>query len=218
MARIPTRPADASACKGLKEEERNMLSYYVLFGCTREYAFERFMLFEYKMSKVAIAKQSSQFFASKEAQTYLKAYRDTIDRFMAGEKSQEDVQDTEQNASDRNKKRKLAAAQKIIDYVIKGANDIEAMDDPEAFVKLADKVGLFDDFEQAVEQPRRYLPQSCSQGCRYRLFCEENLNNGNMVDECQYCKYKAYANENGVMYDNMHMMDIPSDDAVKASE
>ncbi len=219
MARIPLRPDDKSACKGLSEEERNLLTYYVIFGCTKD---EAFLLFNsvrlVRSSKVAITKQASQFFSSKEAQAYLKAYRDTIERFLAGEKPQTEVQDTEQNASDRNKKRKLAAAQKIIDYVIKGANDIEAMDDPEAFVKLADKVGLFDDFEAQVEAPRRYLPQSCMQGCRYRLFCEENLNNGNMVDECQYCKYKAYANENGVVYDNMHLLDVPVDDGEKASE
>lgn len=189
-----------------------MLSYYVIFGCTKDYAFERFKLFEYKMSKVAISKQANQFFASKEAQAYLKAYRETIDRFLAGESQPVQVADTEQNASDRNKKRKLAAAQKIIDYVIKGASEIDMMDDPEAFVKLADKVGLFDDFEQAVEAPRRYLPQSCNQGCRYRLFCEDNIANGNIVDECDYCKYKAYANDNGVIYDNMHQLDIPVED------
>lgn len=207
MARIPTRPTDTSVCKGLKEEERNMLSYYVLFGCTKEYAFERFMLFEYKMSKVAITKQSNQFFASKEAQAYLKAYRDTIDKFVAGESQPTQVVDTEQNASDRNKKRKLAAAQKIIDYVIKGASEIDMMDDPETFVKLADKVGLFDDFEQAVESPRRYLPETCG-SCRFFQFCTSD----DVIDECPRCKYKEYANSQGVYYDHKDMLN-QSDDA-----
>lgn len=209
--RIPLRPDDKAVCKGLDENERNMLTYYVLFGCTKDVAFE---LHNAKRlisaSKVAITKQANQLFGSPQANAYIKAYRDTLERFLAGESKPAEVVDTEQNASDRNKKRKLDAAQKIIEYVIKEAQNLgDDGSDPELIVKIADKVGLFDSFEQAVEAPRRYLPVSCSTSCRYRLFCEENLDNGNMVDECQYCKYKAYANDNGVVYDNMHQLDIP---------
>lgn len=201
-SRIPLRPDDRSSWRGLDENERNTLTYYVLFGCTKDVAFE---LHNAKRlisaSKVAITKQANQFFASSEANAYIKAYRDTIERFLAGEKVSEPVSDTEQNAGDRNKKRKLAAAQKIIDYVIKEANDIATMKDPEAFVKLADKVGLFDDFEQAVEAPRRYLPETCS-SCRFYQFCTSD----DVIDECKQCKYKEYANSQGVYYDHKNML------------
>lgn len=201
-SRIPLRPDDKSACKGLDENERNTLTYYVLFGCSKEAAFE---LHNAKRlvsaSKIAITRQAEQFFKSPQVKAYIEAYKDTLERFLAGESKPAEVVDTEQNASDRNKKRKLAAAQKIIDYVINEANGIAAMEDPESFVKLADKVGLFDSFEQAVEAPRRYLPETCN-SCRFYQFCTSD----DVIDECQQCRYKAYANENGVYYDHKNML------------
>ena len=45
--------------------------------------------------------------------------------------------------------------------------------------------------ESAMEPPRRYLAETCS-SCRYKLFCEEAVE-----DECPLCKYKEFALEHG---------------------
>lgn len=42
-----------------------------------------------------------------------------------------------------------------------------------------------------IEPPRRYLAETCGE-CRYRAYCEENLE-----DECPACKYREYALKKG---------------------
>lgn len=212
--RIPTRPSETF---GLKENEMNCLSFYVIFRCKKEYAYKCFMDTPVKISATALKHIAEQFFAGKEQNAYIEAMRAAMTDFLSQEGAS--TRNEEDNASDepeidseRNKKRKLKAAQKIIDHIIRMADKIEDMDDPESIVKIADKVGLFDSFEQAVEAPRRYLPQSCNTGCRYRLFCEENIANGNIVDECEFCKYRKFANDRGVEYPNTEMLEIPAEE------
>lgn len=211
------RPADKEVCKGLKEEQMEAMSYYVISGCTREYAYGHFINTDYKMTKTAISTLSGQLFGSKEGRAYMAAYRKTLDGVISTAKEKSGKQHTEIQ-DDGNpeimKKRKMTAVQKIVGYILDEAVHIKDSDDPETLVKIADKVGLFDEFEKDVETPRRYLPQTCMTGCRYRLFCEDNIANGNIVDECGYCRYKAYANENGVFYDNTRQLDIPSEDGI----
>lgn len=211
-SKIPLRPDDKSVCKDFNENERNTLTYYVLFGCTKDVAFE---LHNAKRlvsaSKVAITKQANQFFASPQANAYIKAYRDTLERFLAGESKPAEEVDTEQNAEESKKRRRMAVLENAYKYVEDRMKNISTDEDPELIIKMADKMGYFENLESTIEAPRRYLPQSCYQGCRYRLCVEENILNGNIVDECDYCKYKAYANKNGVVYDNMHLLDIPTD-------
>ena len=40
MIKIPLRPDDKSACEELQENEMDALTYYVISGCTKEYAQE----------------------------------------------------------------------------------------------------------------------------------------------------------------------------------
>ena len=202
--RIPTRPSETF---GLKENEMNCLSFYVIFRCKKEYAYKCFMDAPVKISATALKHLAEQFFAGKEQTAYIEAMRAVMTDFLSPDGASTSIE--EDNASDepeidseRNKKRKLKAAQKIIDHIIRMADKIEDMEDPESIVKIADKVGLFDSFEQAVEAPRRYLPETCSR-CRYRLFCEEDT-----VDECQFCKYRKFANDRGVEYADTEMLEI----------
>ena len=219
MTRIPMRPADKSVCKGLTEMEMDALTYYVVSGCSKEYAQEHFVMIEYKVTKAALTRTANQFFGRKESQDYLRAYKQTLESFfdsfkeVPAEHHAATVETPAVLTEEMMKSRKITAVQKILNYVVEQANDIGNVEDPETLVKIADKVGLFDDFEKAVESPRRYLPETCLRSCRYRLFCEDNMVNGNIVDECVYCKYKAYANKNGVMYDNTNMLDIPKSQA-----
>jgi hypothetical protein len=54
------------------------------------------------------------------------------------------------------------------------ANSIGATkEELELAIKLLDKSGVFDTDEEVMEQPRRYLPETCSQ-CRYKKWIEEN--------------------------------------------
>lgn len=217
MIQIPMRPKDRSACSGLKDAEQEALSYYVLSGCTKEHAYEIFVLSEFRVSPAALKKRSGMFFSGEPARRYMFAYRETLQSFFDGMKPKASAKAEAQGDGEADgkaavsvttfstavtKERKAAAVQKIIDYVISEAGNIGSSEDPEMLVKIADKVGLFDDVEKTVEAPRRYLPETC-RTCRFFQFCTSDEN---VVDECPRCRYREYANANGVYYSHKDML------------
>ena len=60
-------------------------------------------------------------------------------------------------------------------------------------------------------KPLRFLPERCFSGCRYRLFVENAVKGGSVIDECQYCKALAYATENGYKDDSAKRLNIPKE-------
>lgn len=77
-------------------------------------------------------------------------------------------------------------------------------DDPNYFdgIKVA-LTKVMKDMEtgEMAEPPKRYLPEVCG-NCRYKNFVEQEC-----IDECKICKYKAYANDNGVAYTFQDQLD-----------
>jgi hypothetical protein len=194
---IPQRPKTGKF--DLKPEEMDGLSYYVLSGCTREAAFLKFMRPDFLGSKATsvIKNTVSQFFAMKDVKNYLEAYKQTIEELLNPKQARpEQLGNIEE--------RKARAKTKLVEFAMSLADHIEDAEDPETVLKLADKVGLLDQEEQVDERPRRYLPVSCQSGCAYRMFCEENTE-----DMCQYCKYHAYGEKNGVHFEKTEILDAP---------
>jgi hypothetical protein len=182
----------------LLQEEMDALTYYVLSGCTKETAFLKFARPDFIGSKStpAIKSAVTQFYATKEAKEYIEAYRKTIEDLLA-EKAKPKPTEESMEA------RKARSKTKLIEFAMTLADDIENASDPEAILKIADKVGLLDQDEQAEEQPRRYLPESCG-SCAYRQFCEDNTE-----DMCQYCKYKKQGEKSGVHFNKEEMLEFP---------
>lgn len=164
---IPMRPKQAKF--NLLPEEMEGLSYYVLSGCQREVAFLKFIRPDFVGSKATAAVKSavSQFFANKEVKDYIEAYKKTIEELLnpAPVKAEKPAGNTEE--------RKARAKTKLVEFAMSLADHIEDAEDPEAVLKIADKVGLLEQEEQVEELPRRYLPVTCS-SCEYRKFVEEN--------------------------------------------
>lgn len=180
----------------LSDDEQNCLSYYVLSGCKREDAFVAFVNPALKVSAGTLKKVSDQFFAGKDAKEYIEAYTQTIDAVMHPAPKPKSEKTAEERKKDQEK-----AVQKLVDYVIEKAEIIDQLEEPESILKFAEKLGLLGDNEEQVEQPRRYLPVSCVSECRYRTFCEENCE-----DECLRCKYRDYAEQNGIHYEPEHQL------------
>jgi len=175
---IPMRPKRSF---NLLPEEMDGLSYYVLSGCQREVAFLKFIRPDFIGSKAATAVKSavSQFFANKEVKDYLEAYKKTIEDLLA-EKDKPKPTNT-----GTLEERKAKAKTKAMEFAMSLADNIEQAEDPETVLKLMDKVGLLDGEEEVEEQPRRYLPVTCSE-CAYRKFVEENCEevpDGTKVEE-----------------------------------
>ena len=174
---IPQRPKGATFM--LKPEEMDGLSYYVLSGCPRDVAFLKFIRPDFIGSKAqtAIKGAVSQFFAMKDVKDYIEAYKRTIEDILNPKQARTDH-------SESLEERKARAKTKATEFAISLADNIEEAADPEFVLKLMDKVGLLDQGEDVEEQPRRYLPVTCSE-CEYRKFVEENcdvVSDGTEID------------------------------------
>lgn len=182
----------------LPQSQQACLTWYVLSGCSRKEAFVTFArpdMFASK-AKAALEDYVKQFFASRDVKDYIEAYEKTLDNFLNPQVKSKPKGSMEE--------RKAQAKTRATEFAMSLAENIDQADDPEYVLKLMDKVGLLDGDEVVEEQPRRYLPQSCLDNCRYRLFVEENCE-----DECQFCRYRKYSEENGIHFKNEEMLDVP---------
>lgn len=163
---IPIRPDNFRS--PLSQEEQNALSWYILSGCPRKDALLIFFRPDMMASKAKAAVEDyvKQFYARKEVKEYIEAYQATLDAVMHPvAKKETPVGSLEE--------RKARAKTRATEFAMSLAENIDQADDPEYVLKLMDKVGLLDGDEQVEEQPRRYLPVTCSE-CAYRKFVEEN--------------------------------------------
>lgn len=205
---IPLRPPRANTYD-LTPEEMDCLTWYCISGCQREDAFLKFARPDFNGSKPTgtIKSVVAQFFAMKNVKEYIEAYKATLTETLAKSK-QEPVVKPASNTEEK----KAKAKAKLVEFAVSLADHIEDAEDPEAVLKIADKVGLLDQEEQVEEQPRRYLPECCQQ-CAYRLFCEQNT-----VDMCQFCRAWKFAVENGFKCDKTQLLDIPADFGTNLAE
>lgn len=160
---VPMRPRRGSY--DLKPEEMDCLNWIVLSGCPRDEAFVRFIRPDYlaNINSPAVKNAVKQFFAMAEVKEYMDAYRETIT----------DASKPRERPAGSMEERKARAKAKAVEFAMSLADNIDDADDPETVLKLMDKVGLLDQDEEVVEQPRRYLPVTCGD-CKYRKFVEEN--------------------------------------------
>lgn len=166
---IPLRPKDYVS--GLNQPEMAALTWYILSGCTKKEAFITFCrpdMLDSK-AKAAIDDYVKQFYARKECIEYIDAYEKTLNEVLHPSMRKTDV-------SGSLEERKAKAKTKLVEFAMSLADNIEQAEDPEFVLKMADKCNLLDGDEEVEEQPRRYLPVTCSE-CAYRKFVEENCDN-----------------------------------------
>ena len=129
-------------------------------------------------AKAALDDYVKQFFARKEVKEYIDEYQKVLD----GALHPKTVQPKQSGSLEE---RKAKAKTKLVEFAMTLADNIEQADDPEFVLKVADKAGLLDGEEEVEEQPRRYLPVTCS-SCEYRKFVEENcevVSDGTEIEE-----------------------------------
>lgn len=166
MNKIPIRPNEVIS--GLNQAEMNALTWSVLSGCKPEEAFVAFCRPDLIANKPLLSKIVPQFFSSAHAITYVAKYKEALKNLFEPEQKEEKVLTEEEK-----KQRKLNAVQKVIDWVVKNVDNIDAIENPEELIKVMNRLGMFGEDEVQEERPRRYLPESCNE-CRYKKFIEEN--------------------------------------------
>lgn len=185
--KIPIRP---SGTFKLSQQEQEALSWHIISGMARTEVYRRFVRPDLETSKAALDKLTKMFFEDKEVKRYMEEYQSTLDNFLnPKEKPKKKVSEEEM------KERILKGMEKLREFALDQADVIATLEEPGEVIKLWRNLGLFGDEEEVAEAPRRYLPETCNGGCRYKAFCEKECE-----DLCEICKYKKYANENGVHY------------------
>ena len=196
-SKIPMRP---SGKYNLSSPDQDALSWYFLSGESQTEVYRKFIRPDLQTSKAALDKLAKAFFADKEVRKYLSDYEETINAlFEPKEKPKPAKTLTEEEM----KERIMKGIDKLKEFAFDQADIIDTLEEPGEVIKLWKSLGLFGDEEEVVEAPRRYLPVQCLSECRYRAFVEQECE-----DLCVYCKYKAYANENGVHYRSEQQLNI----------
>lgn len=201
------RPPNNDEFKQSKKE-KDMMAYTVLFQCPNStaYAFFNPEVCD-KNGKLNKAGQSlcRQFFSHPNNIAYMDALKAHLSAVTKGGKvvKNDSIDDTRK---DNALKSLLNQAMSLVE---KG-EDLDA-DSLKTISEIFKKVGLLKDDVETEIRPLRFLPERCFQGCRYRLFVENAVKGGSVIDECQYCKALAYANENGYKDDATKRLAIPKE-------
>lgn len=201
------RPANNDEFKQSKLE-KDILVFPLLYDCSNATAYALFHpeLCDRngKLNKAG-QRECRMFFSHPNNIAYMDAMRAHLEALTKGGKivKSDNIDDTRK---DNALKSLLNQAMSLVE---KGEDlDAESL---KTISEIFKKVGLLkDDVEQEI-RPVRFLPERCFSSCRYRLFVENAVKGGSVIDECQYCKALAYATENGYRDDSTKRLDIPKE-------
>lgn len=205
---LPNRPnPDTSK---IPASDKDMIAYMVAFNIPNQKAFAlwhpEFLDSSGKLNKTGRA-ACTQFFNYAKNREYADAYKRTLAEFL--ERKDSDVSIDAELSEDRIDNAYKNLLRLAIEDLERG--NVVDNDTYKLYMELFKKLGRFkDDVEQEIK-PLRFLPERCFSGCRYRLFVENAVKGGSVIDECQYCKALAYATENGYKDDSTKRLDIPKD-------
>lgn len=205
---LPNRPVPDDS--RIPSSDKDLLSYAVAFNIPNQKAFAlwhpEFLDSSGKLNKTGRA-ACTQFFNYAKNREYADAYKRTLTEFLEGKDSNVNIDaELSEDRIDNAYKNLLRLA---IEDLERG-NGVDN-DTYKLYMELFKKLGRFkDDVEQEIK-PLRFLPERCFSGCRYRLFVENAVKGGSVIDECQYCKALAYATENGYKDDATKRLDIPKE-------
>ena len=215
--KLPLRPSNV---KDFKIDKRAMdcLTYTVITGCRNATAFGIFYP-EYtsgegckesdvfKLSDLG-QRCCNQFFTKDDNKNYQASYRATLKAFLEGRGTAR-ISD-ESISEDRKDNALKSLFNQAISLVERGVElDADTLKD---ITDIFRKLNILKEDVVEQEAPRRYIPVRCHQECQYRVFCEKAIENGEIENECMYCKALAVAKEHGYKYDPTTNLNIPQED------
>lgn len=182
----------------LTEREKDAIDYSLISMKPRDEIYNIFCAPQ--LTKAQCRSRSSALWSSMDAREYIELRSSQFEDVFTPKNS--DQKQTEEAFSEEfSSTLKKLIADKALD-----PNSSDQWD----AIKIA-AAQVFKDTTTSLEAPRRYLAESCrSSPCRYLAYCELALQ-----DECKYCKYKKYGEDNGIKYDHKNMLDIPKDDPIR---
>lgn len=202
------RPANNDEFKQTKDE-KDMMSYIVLYGCSNSAAyalFNRHLLDKNGKLNKAGQSECRMFFSHPNNIAYMDAMRAHLEALTKG---------TVKVASNDtiNDSRKDNALKVLVNRALSLMEKGEDLD-PETIKLIADiavKLKLIKEDEEQQIKPVRVLLSRCGE-CRYRIGVESMVLNGQMLDMCAYCKCRKIAEEHGYRFnDGKGLLEIPKE-------
>lgn len=201
------RPANNDDFKQSKLE-KDILVFPLLYGCSNSTAYALFhpeLCDRNGKLNNAGQRECRMFFSHPNNIAYMDAMRAHLDGLVKGVKIT-----TSGTIDDTRKDNALKSLLNQAMLLVEKGEDLDA-ESLKTISEIFKKVGLLkDDVEQEI-RPVRFLPERCFSSCRYRLFVENEIKGGAVIDECQYCKALAYATENGYRDDATKRLNIPKE-------
>lgn len=208
---LPNRPIPDDS--RIPAADKDLIVYSIAFAIPNQKAFAlwhpEFLDSSGKLNKTGRA-ACTQFFNYSKNREYADSYAAYLKDFLSKKESGTKPETSAIIDDARKDNARVALYNKVI-RLIEGDDELDP-DTLKIAVDMAKKLSIVaDDAEEQVIKPVRFLPERCFSGCRYRLFVENAVKGGSVIDECQYCKALAYATENGYKDDSTKRLDIPKD-------
>lgn len=206
---IPNRPnPDTSK---IPASDKDLLSYAIAFSIPNQKAFAlwhpEFLDSSGKLNKTGRA-ACTQFFNYSKNREYADSYAAYLKEFLSGDKGKSETHliEVDESRKDKALKSLLNQAMSMVE-----SGDTLDPDTLKVLTEIFKKLGILKDEVEEQEAPRRYLPERCS-ACTYRCFVESNVEGGKIINECDFCRTRRFAEENGWHYDPKKNLDLPKED------
>lgn len=207
---LPNRPIPDDS--KIPAADKDLIVYSIAFAIPNQKAFAlwhpEFLDSSGKLNKTGRA-ACTQFFNYSKNREYADSYAAYLKAFLS--KKEQPKSETSAIIDDARKDNARVALYNKVIRLIEGDDELDP-DTLKIAVDMAKKLSIVaDDVENQEVKPVRFLPERCFSGCRYRLFVENAVKGGAVIDECQFCKALAYATENGYRDDSTKRLDIPKE-------
>lgn len=201
------RPANNDDFKQSKVE-KDILVFPLLYACSNATAYALFHpeLCDRngKLNKAG-QRECRMFFSHPNNIAYMDAMRAHLEALTKGTVKTLSADAINDSRKDNALKSLLNQAMSLVE---KGEDlDAESL---KTISEIFKKVGLLKDGVEEQEAPRRYLPERCS-ACSYRSFVEGNVEAGKIINECDFCRTRRFAEENGWHFDPTKNLDFPEE-------
>ena len=206
---LPNRPIPDTS--KIPASDKDMLSYTIAFSIPNQKAFAlwhpEFLDSSGKLNKTGRA-ACTQFFTYSKNREYADSYAAYLKEFLSDNKGNSETHliDVDESRKDKALKSLLNQAMSMVE-----SGDTLDPDTLKVLTEIFKKLGILKDEVEVQESPRRYLPCRCLTECAYRLFVESHVENGEIINECDFCRTRKFAEENGWHYDPTKNLDLPEE-------
>lgn len=206
---IPRRPAGIEI--KIPGKDKDILEYSAAFNVPNNEAFllfnPQFITADGKLNNEG-KRRCRDFFSYSKNREYKEKYTELLKGIVGGQRQEARGQSNEIDDSRKDNALKSLLNQAM--SLVERGEDLDP-DTLKVIAEIYKKIGILKEEVEVQESPRRYLPVRCRTECAYRLFVESHIEGGEIVQECDFCRTRKFAEENGWHFDPTKNLDLPEE-------